>query len=52
MKADPEILDNRRTSAEFAEAQPQIALLPLGATEQHGAHLPCGTDCFQVSYVA
>ena len=52
MKADPEILDYRRTSAEFAEAQPQIALLPLGATEQHGAHLPCGTDCFQVSYVA
>ena len=52
MKADPEILDYRRTSAEFAAARPRIALLPLGATEQHGAHLPCGTDCFQVSYVA
>ena len=52
MNADPQILDYRRTSAEFAAANPQIALLPLGATEQHGAHLPCGTDCFQVSYVA
>jgi creatinine amidohydrolase len=52
MKADPEILDYRRTSAEFAAAAPKVALLPLGATEQHGAHLPCGTDCFQVSYVA
>lgn len=52
MKADPEILDYRRTSAEFAAARPQIALLPLGATEQHGAHLPCGTDTFQVSYLA
>jgi creatinine amidohydrolase len=23
-----------------------IAVLPLGATEQHGHHLPLGTDCF------
>jgi creatinine amidohydrolase len=52
MKADPHILDDRRTSAEFAALRPQIALLPLGATEQHGAHLPCGTDTFQVSYLA
>lgn len=52
MKADPQILDHRRTSAEFAAAAPRIALLPLGATEQHGAHLPCGADTFQVSYVA
>src|SRR5215208_5168038 len=52
MRADPGILDDRRTSAEFAEARPKVALLPLGATEQHGAHLPCGTDTFQVGYVA
>lgn len=52
MKVDPEILDHRRTSAEFAAAQPSMALLPLGATEQHGAHLPCGTDTFQVDYLA
>lgn len=52
MKPDPHILDYRRTSAEFAAAKPKIALLPLGATEQHGAHLPCGTDTFQVSHLA
>ncbi|CAA9240658.1 MAG: Creatinine amidohydrolase [uncultured Chloroflexi bacterium] len=52
MKPDPQILDHRRTSADFAAARPCIALLPLGATEQHGAHLPCGTDTFQVSYLA
>ena len=52
MKADEQILDQRRTSAEFAAARPKMALLPLGATEQHGAHLPVGTDTFQVSYLA
>ena len=52
MRADPQLLDDRRTSAEFAAARPRIALLPLGATEQHGPHLPCGTDTFQVSYLA
>lgn len=52
MEPDPQILDSRRTTAEFAAAQPAMALLPLGATEQHGAHLPCGTDTFQVDYLA
>src|SRR5438093_13563562 len=52
MQADPQLLDCRRTSAEFAAARPEMALLPLGATEQHGAHLPCGTDTFQVDYLA
>jgi creatinine amidohydrolase len=52
MKVDEQILDYRRTSPEFAAAKPKIALLPLGATEQHGSHLPCGTDFFQVSYLA
>jgi creatinine amidohydrolase len=52
MRPDPEILDNRRTSSEFAAARPEMALLPLGATEQHGAHLPCGADTFQVDYLA
>jgi creatinine amidohydrolase len=52
MKPDPRILDDRRTTADFAAARPRIALLPLGATEQHGAHLPCGTDTFEASYLA
>ena len=52
MKPDLEILDYRRTSPEFAEAALDMALLPLGATEQHGAHLPCGTDTFLADYLA
>src|SRR5438270_8671879 len=52
MQPDPQLLDYRRTSAEFAAARPEMALLPLGATEQHGAHLPCGTDTFQADYLA
>lgn len=52
IQPDPEILDHRRSTVEFAAAKPDIALLPLGATEQHGAHLPCGTDTFAVDYLA
>ena len=29
-----------------------IALLPVGATEQHGPHLPLDTDAFDASYLA
>jgi creatinine amidohydrolase len=29
-----------------------ILILPVGSTEQHGPHLPLGTDTFQVTYVA
>jgi creatinine amidohydrolase len=37
------------TSDEFLEglAKSQTVLLPVGATEGHGAHLPLGTDSFQ-----
>jgi creatinine amidohydrolase len=36
------------TSEDFADADPAswIAVLPLAATEQHGPHLPVGTDAF------
>lgn len=30
---------------------PQVAVLPLGATEPHNLHLPYGTDTFQVDLV-
>lgn len=30
---------------------PQVAVLPLGATEPHNLHLPYGTDTFQVEIV-
>ncbi len=32
------------TSREIAEANPQIAVLPVGSLEQHGHHLPVATD--------
>lgn len=37
------------TSAEVAAAlrQTQTVLIPVGATEDHGAHLPLGTDMFE-----
>ena len=38
---------------ELHVAAPQsLAILPIGATEQHGPHLPTGTDVFAVETVA
>ena len=34
------------------EAGGALAILPIGATEQHGPHLPTGTDFFTVEAVA
>lgn len=35
-----------------AAADGAIAILPIGATEQHGDHLPTGTDTMLAAYVA
>jgi creatinine amidohydrolase len=35
-----------------ARAPDALAVLPVGATEQHGPHLPLGTDFFTVEHVA
>jgi creatinine amidohydrolase len=35
-----------------AEAAAALAVVPIGATEQHGPHLPTGTDFFTVEIVA
>lgn len=35
-----------------ALAPTALAVFPVGATEQHGPHLPVGTDSFTVEYVA
>jgi len=32
------------TSTDVGERQPSMVLIPLGATEQHGPHLPLSTD--------
>ncbi len=38
---------------QIREAAPRsLAVLPIGATEQHGPHLPTGTDLFTVESVA
>ncbi|MGH2779497.1 MAG: creatininase family protein, partial [Actinomycetota bacterium] len=33
-------------------AQVPIAVLPIGSVEQHGPHLPCGTDTMAADLVA
>lgn len=42
------------TTDEFREAvgRDPVVILPLGATEAHGPHLPLGTDTFQPVHVA
>ncbi len=40
------------TRAEFEAWKPEVAVLPVGATEQHGAHLPFGADTFQAERFA
>ena len=42
------------TSPQVAEAiaRSPIAVVPLGSTEQHGPHLPCGTDVMAAELVA
>jgi len=38
------VLDEAATSPEIGAAAPQVAVLGIGAIEQHGRHLPVGTD--------
>ena len=45
-------LDYRNTFAEARDAQPTIALLPIGATERQGQHLPVGAATMIVDAVA
>ena len=35
------------TLADVREADFQVAVIPLGATEPHNLHLPYGTDTFE-----
>jgi creatinine amidohydrolase len=41
-----------RTSSEVAAAEARLVVVPVGATEQHGPHLPLNTDSLLVTAVA
>jgi len=45
---------DRITTNEFEKlvAKKPLLILPIGATEAHGAHLPLGTDTFEAEHVA
>jgi creatinine amidohydrolase len=43
------MLDARNTSKEIGGSRPEIAVLGIGAVEQHSIHLPLGTDWLGVS---
>lgn len=44
-------LGPRSTSAMISQAAPPFALLPVGSCEQHGPHLPVGTDATTAGWV-
>ncbi|MBI1368409.1 MAG: creatininase family protein [Planctomycetes bacterium] len=38
--------------AQLRKTPPNVAVLPWGATEAHGGHLPCGTDVIEATCIA
>ena len=46
------ILDACNTSAELEASGTELAILPVGATEQHGSYLPLATDSLEAEAVA
>jgi len=44
--------DYRTTAGEIKAAQPEIAVLGIGAIEQHGRHLPVATDWTQAQEIS
>lgn len=46
------VLGPRSSAASIAAASPQFAVLPVGACEQHGPHLPIGTDAMVAGWLA
>ena len=53
MPSQRSILFAELTRTDLADLAPRaLAVVPLGATEQHGPHLPTGTDFFHAEWVA
>lgn len=46
------LLDYQNTSFEVRDAKPDMAILPTGATEQYGDHLPVGTTTIILDVLA
>jgi creatinine amidohydrolase len=46
------LYDWENTTGEIAAARPEIAILPLGSTEQNGPHLPVGTSTLILDAIA
>jgi len=46
------LLDYRNTTFEVKDARPEIAVVPIGSTEQCGDHLPIGSTTFILDAVA
>lgn len=46
MQKAKELINMTRDEVQTAVGEFPVAILPLGATEQHGHHLPIGTDIF------
>jgi len=46
------MLSALNTTEEIRKQRPRMAILPVGATEQHGPHLPLATDSIEIEAVA
>lgn len=46
------LLSPRSSASAIAAAAPSLAVLPVGACEQHGPHLPIGTDAMVTGWLA
>jgi creatinine amidohydrolase len=49
---ESEMVTWENTFKEIEDAKPEMAILPIGAIEQHSTHLPIGTDFMMAGYVA
>ena len=45
------MVSHRSTSTQIRDARPTLAILPVGSCEQHGSHLPVGTDAYTAAAV-